>query len=88
MPSVVGRGEAGARDALAAAGLAVRVRPKLVTDPSKDGVVLGQNPAPGGCVRRGGAAVITVGVAGQTGPGPDPTASPDPTGSPTATGGP
>ncbi|WP_068921872.1 serine/threonine-protein kinase [Planobispora rosea] len=88
MPSVTGRGEAGARDALAAAGLAVQVRPKLVTDPSKDGVVLAQHPAPGGCVRRGGVAVITVGVAGQTGPGPGPTDPPDPSGSPPADGSP
>ncbi|MGV9779672.1 PASTA domain-containing protein, partial [Streptosporangium sp. NPDC003464] len=82
VPSVVGRTEADARGALSGAGFTVRVRPRLVADPSKSGVVLAQRGASGGCARPGAVVVITVGVGGQGGPGPDPgeTATPvDPT---------
>ncbi|MFI6886026.1 serine/threonine-protein kinase [Streptosporangium canum] len=76
VPSVVGQREADARSALSAAGFAVRVRPRLVGDPSRSGVVLAQGGASGPCARPDAVVVITVGVEGQTGPGPDP--DPDP----------
>ncbi|WP_326820689.1 protein kinase domain-containing protein [Streptosporangium sp. NBC_01756] len=76
VPSVVGRKEADARSALSEAGFAVRVRPRLVGDPSQAGVVLAQSGASGPCARPDAVVVITVGVEGQTGPGPDP--DPDP----------
>ncbi|GIH98815.1 protein kinase domain-containing protein [Planobispora takensis] len=79
VPAVVGLSQAKARNVLAAAGFAVRVRARLVTDASKDGVVLQQNAAAGSCARQGVAIAITVGVKAQTGPGGDPTPSPDPT---------
>ncbi|MEU7988086.1 PASTA domain-containing protein [Streptosporangium canum] len=76
VPSVVGQREADARSALSAAGFAVRVRPRLVGDPSRSGVVLAQGGASGPCARPDAVVVITVGVEGQTGPGPGP--DPDP----------
>ncbi|MFD8528654.1 PASTA domain-containing protein [Streptosporangium canum] len=72
VPSVVGQREADARSALSEAGFAVRVRPRLVGDPSRSGVVLAQGGASGPCARPDAVVVITVGVEGQTGPGPDP----------------
>ncbi|MGV9329967.1 protein kinase domain-containing protein [Streptosporangium sandarakinum] len=85
VPSLAGRTAEAARDALSAAGLAVRLLPRLVDDPEREGKVLEQDPAPGGCAAPGATVVITVGVAGQSGPGPgepsdgpDPSAPPDP----------
>nr|WP_260408244.1 PASTA domain-containing protein [Planomonospora venezuelensis] len=69
-PQVTGLSEAQARATLTAAGLAARVRPRLVADRSQAGVVLAQNPAPGSCARPGAGVAITVGVEAQTGPGP------------------
>ncbi|MER5319914.1 protein kinase domain-containing protein [Streptosporangium roseum] len=76
VPSVVGQREADARSALSGAGFAVRVRPRLVGDPSRSGVVLAQGGASGPCARPNAVVVITVGVEGQNGPGPGP--GPDP----------
>ncbi|WP_433253699.1 protein kinase domain-containing protein [Streptosporangium sp. CA-135522] len=88
VPSVVGRKEADARSVLTAAGFNVRVRPRLVGDASRSGVVLAQRGASGPCARPNAVVVITVGVGGQSGPGPGPdpgpgesTAPADPTGS-------
>ncbi|GGP81333.1 protein kinase domain-containing protein [Streptosporangium pseudovulgare] len=85
VPSLAGRTAEAARDALSEVGLAVRLLPRLVDDPGRDGKVLEQDPAPGGCAAPGATVVITVGVAGQSGPGPgepsdgpDPSAPPDP----------
>ncbi|MGW0061818.1 protein kinase domain-containing protein [Streptosporangium sandarakinum] len=85
VPSLAGRTAEAARDALSGVGLAVRLLPRLVDDPGRDGKVLEQDPAPGGCAAPGATVVITVGVAGQSGPGPgepsdgpDPSAPPDP----------
>ncbi|MET8382382.1 PASTA domain-containing protein [Streptosporangium canum] len=78
VPSVVGQREADARSALSEAGFAVRVRPRLVGDPSRSGVVLAQGGASGPCARPNAVVVITVGVEGQTGPGPGPDPDPDP----------
>ncbi|MEU6743867.1 protein kinase domain-containing protein [Streptosporangium sandarakinum] len=85
VPALAGRTAEAARDALSGAGLAVRLLPRLVDDPERDGKVLEQDPAPGGCAAPGATVVITVGVAGQSGPGPgepsdgpDPSAPPDP----------
>ncbi|OUC98470.1 serine/threonine-protein kinase [Streptosporangium minutum] len=72
VPSVVGQREADARSALSEAGFAVRVRPRLVDDPSRSGVVLAQGGVSGPCARPGAVVVITVGVEGQNGPGPGP----------------
>ncbi|GAA4231105.1 serine/threonine protein kinase/beta-lactam-binding protein with PASTA domain [Streptosporangium album] len=82
VPSVVGRKEADARSALSEAGFAVRVRPRLVSDPAQSGVVLAQSGASGPCARPDAVVVITVGVEGQTGPGPDPDPDPGETSAP------
>ncbi|MFF0306560.1 PASTA domain-containing protein [Streptosporangium sp. NPDC004379] len=83
VPSVAGRTAEAARDALSGAGLAVRLRPRLVDDPERDGKVLAQSPEPGGCAAPGATVVITVGVAGQSGPGPgEPSTGPDPSAPP------
>jgi beta-lactam-binding protein with PASTA domain len=72
VPSVIGQSSAAASSALSGAGFAVRTRPRLVDDPSKAGVVLSQNVAPGTCAQRGATIAIVVGVEGQSGPGPGP----------------
>jgi serine/threonine protein kinase/beta-lactam-binding protein with PASTA domain len=72
VPSVVGQSSAAASSALSGAGFAVRTRPRLVDDPSKAGVVLSQNVAPGTCAQPGATVAIVVGVEGQSGPGPGP----------------
>ncbi|AWS41314.1 PASTA domain-containing protein [Streptosporangium sp. 'caverna'] len=76
VPSVIGQSSAAASSALSGAGFAVRTRPRLVDDPSKAGVVLSQNVAPGTCAQPGATVAIVVGVEGQSGPGPGP--GPDP----------
>ncbi|WP_051751353.1 protein kinase domain-containing protein [Streptosporangium amethystogenes] len=91
VPSITGQSAADASNTLGGAGFAVRTRARLVTDDAQDGVVLAQSVAPGTCARPGATVVITVGVAGQSGPGPGPdpssgpgetTAPPDPPDSP------
>ncbi|MCG5211671.1 serine/threonine-protein kinase [Streptosporangium sp. KLBMP 9127] len=82
VPGVVGQGQAEAEQAVRGAGLAVRVRPRIVESPAQVGVVLAQRPAPGGCAGPGRAVVIAVGVEGTGGPGPG--ESPDPSAEPTA----
>ena len=69
VPSVIGQSSAAASSALSGAGFAVRTRPRLVDDPSKAGVVLSQNVAPGTCAQPGATVAIVVGVEGQSGPG-------------------
>ncbi|MFC7644313.1 PASTA domain-containing protein [Streptosporangium lutulentum] len=76
VPAVVGRSSAAASSALSGAGFTVRTRPRLVDDPSKAGVVLSQNVAPGTCAQPNATIAIVVGVQGQSGPGPGP--GPDP----------
>ena len=76
VPSVVGQSSAAASSALSGAGFAVRTRPRLVDDPSKAGVVLSQNVAPGTCAQPGATVAIVVGVEGQSGPGPGPDPEP------------
>ncbi|MEV8632936.1 PASTA domain-containing protein [Streptosporangium sp. NPDC051023] len=78
VPSLVGRNRRDARDALAAAGLAVAERSRSVDDPSQAGTVLAQSVAPGGCVGPDTTVVITVGSEEQGEPEPArPTVPPD-----------
>ncbi|GAA1627864.1 hypothetical protein GCM10009733_025780 [Nonomuraea maheshkhaliensis] len=91
VPSVVGRqGEAG-RAALVAAGFRVRTKEQLVEEESRAGLVLAQSVPPNTCAAAGSRIVLTVGVAGQSGPGPDPdpgesTPEPSEPGEPTISG--
>ncbi|WSA49526.1 PASTA domain-containing protein [Nonomuraea fuscirosea] len=72
VPSVVGQSAEAGRAALAAAGFAVRTREQLVEEESRAGLVLGQSISANTCADAGSRIVLTVGVAGQSGPGPDP----------------
>ncbi|MFI6812000.1 PASTA domain-containing protein [Nonomuraea sp. NPDC050328] len=83
VPGVTGQARGPARKALVAAGFAVRVQGRLVTEPAQEDVVLGQNVAAGTCAQPGRVVVLTVGVLGQTEPDPDPEPSPEPSATPT-----
>jgi beta-lactam-binding protein with PASTA domain len=60
VPDVRGSPEAAARDALAKAGLKATVR-DVPADPKQDGIVVGQDPAPGTLQPPGSAVTIAVG---------------------------
>ena len=70
MPGLVGRPEAEARRQLQELGLGVEVREERSSD-APNGVVVGQNPAPGTQVPRGRAITITIGRP-QAAPKPQP----------------
>ena len=53
--------EAEAQEALEDAGFTVAVRDTTVTDPAQDGIVVGQDPAPGELLPPGSRVVIEVG---------------------------
>jgi beta-lactam-binding protein with PASTA domain len=61
VPGVVGFREHRATVTLQAAGFGVNVAHQQVTDPSQDGVVLGQDPAAGTNAPQGATVTITVG---------------------------
>jgi serine/threonine-protein kinase len=82
VPDVVDQPEAQATKTLRDAGLGVRVRDVDTSDPTKDGVVLDQNPAAGEQRKRGATVTIQVGRLTAS-PTPTPTSTPTPT--PTAT---
>jgi serine/threonine protein kinase/beta-lactam-binding protein with PASTA domain len=77
VPAVVGESKAAARAALRSAGLAVSFKAQVVTDEAQVDVVLAQSVAAGSCAKAGATVVVTVGVAGQSGPDPtEPTPTP------------
>jgi serine/threonine-protein kinase len=61
VPNVVGETEAAARRILRDAGFTVTVRPRPVTDPAREGLVVEQDPRAGTRARRGTEVVIDVG---------------------------
>jgi serine/threonine-protein kinase len=66
VPDVVGDDRAGAASTLEAAGFAVAVRRRTVSDRTQDGQVVAQSPSGGTRVRRGATVTITVGRAQTT----------------------
>jgi serine/threonine-protein kinase len=62
VPNVIGRSEGTATSTLTSAGLTVVVQEESVTSPSRDGVVIDQDPGAGSRVKRGGRVTITVGT--------------------------
>jgi eukaryotic-like serine/threonine-protein kinase len=71
IPDVRGQDPATAQSLLAQAGLTPSVVFQPVTDPSQDGIVLDQNPAPGGDAKSGEIVIITVGQIQNGTPGGD-----------------
>jgi serine/threonine-protein kinase len=73
VPSVGGSSLADATATLRGAGLQVAATEQPVTDPSQDGTVIGQDPAPGTEVRRGSRVNLVVGTfqGGDDGATPD-----------------
>ncbi len=61
VPSVVGDTQANAESALQAAGFTATVQNQTVTDPTKDGIVINQNPAANAVLAKGTAVTIVVG---------------------------
>jgi serine/threonine-protein kinase len=61
VPSVVGDSQANAQSALQAAGFTANVQTQTVADPTKDGIVISQNPAADAVVAKGTAVTILVG---------------------------
>ena len=61
MPDVRNQNQATAEPLLAGAGLTPSVIYQPVTDPSMDGIVIDQNPAPGADAKSGEVVIITVG---------------------------
>jgi eukaryotic-like serine/threonine-protein kinase len=71
IPDVRGQSQANAESLLTQAGLTPSVVFQPVTDPSQDGIVLDQNPAPGGDARSGEIIIVTVGQIQNGTPGGD-----------------
>ena len=71
IPDVRGQNQASAQSLLTQAGLTPSVVFQPVTDPSQDGIVLDQNPAPGGDAKSGEIVIITVGQIQNGTPGGD-----------------
>ena len=71
IPDVRGQSQANAESLLAQAGLTPSVVFQPVTDPSQDGIVLDQNPAPGGDAKSGEIIIVTVGQIQNGTPGGD-----------------
>jgi len=84
VPNVVGLPEQAARSVLSGAGFQISVSEVPVADPSQDGLVLQQSPAPGSEVLAGATVSITVGRF--TLPSPPPTVPPPPTPTPSPPG--
>jgi membrane peptidoglycan carboxypeptidase len=70
VPDVIGFSQQDAAAALRAAGFAVEVVEKHVSDPGNVDIVLDQDPAPGAKLLQGGVVTITVGSSGEESPGP------------------
>jgi serine/threonine-protein kinase len=62
VPGVIGRDEGTATSRLTSAGLTVVVQEESVSSPSRDGVVIAQDPPSGSRIKRGGRVTITVGT--------------------------
>jgi serine/threonine-protein kinase len=75
IPDVRQQNQATAESLLAGAGLTPSVVFEPVTDPSQDGIVLDQNPAPGADAQAGEVVIITVGQIQNGSPGGDGTAT-------------
>jgi beta-lactam-binding protein with PASTA domain len=73
VPDVIGLSERSARSRLSSAGLEPVVQERTVTDPTQDGVVVEQRPAPGTQVEEGRQVVIVVGVLEEPPAEPPPT---------------
>ena len=71
IPDVRQQNQATAQSLLAGAGLTPSVVFQPVTDPSQDGIVLDQNPAPGADAKSGEVVIITVGQIQNGTPGGD-----------------
>jgi serine/threonine-protein kinase len=71
IPDVRQQDQATAQSLLAGAGLTPSVVYEPVTDPSQDGIVLDQNPAPGADAKSGEVVIITVGQIQNGAPGGD-----------------
>ncbi|MFL5955584.1 MAG: Stk1 family PASTA domain-containing Ser/Thr kinase [Gaiellaceae bacterium] len=82
VPNVMNQTQANAESLLAGAGLTPAVTYVPVTDPSQDGIVQSQNPAPNADAKSGDVVIITVGQLQNGTPGGDgtttTTASPPP----------
>jgi serine/threonine-protein kinase len=61
VPNVKGQQDNQAISAIQAAGFTVNLREKIVSNPDQDGKVLGQTPAGGGKLKKGGSVGIVVG---------------------------
>jgi beta-lactam-binding protein with PASTA domain len=61
VPNVIGQDQTAAATALRQAGFKVLVLSRKTTDPSKDGVVIDEQPAPGASIPRGSYVAIFVG---------------------------
>jgi len=61
VPDVRNQNQATAESLLAGAGLMPSIVYQPVTDPSMDGIVIDQNPAPGADAKSGEIVIITVG---------------------------
>jgi beta-lactam-binding protein with PASTA domain len=70
VPDVRNQNQSTAESLLTGAGLTPSVVYQPVNDPSQDGIVLDQNPAPGADAKSGEIVIITVGQLqnGSTGP--------------------
>jgi serine/threonine-protein kinase len=73
VPDVIGLSERSASSRLSSAGLEPVVQERTVTDPTQDGVVVEQRPAPGTQVEEGRQVVIVVGVLEEPPAEPPPT---------------
>ena len=71
IPDVRGQNQATAQSLLAQSGLTPSVVFEPVTDPSQDGIVLDENPAPGADAKAGEIVIITVGQIQNGTPGGD-----------------
>jgi serine/threonine-protein kinase len=74
IPDVTNQTQADATAILQGAGLTVAVSTEPVTDPSQDGIVIGQDPAPGADAKAGEVVIIHVGQLTST-PGANGTAA-------------
>jgi serine/threonine-protein kinase len=78
IPDVRQQNQATAESLLAGAGLTPSVIYQPVNDPSQDGIVIDQNPAPGADAKQGEVVIITVGQIQNGGNGGDGTTTPTP----------
>jgi eukaryotic-like serine/threonine-protein kinase len=78
VPSVGGSSLADAGSTLRGLGLRVSSSEQPVTDPSQDGTVISQDPAPGTAVKRGSTVTLVVGRAQDTGEQPSTDEEPPP----------